>query len=103
MKRRQSTANQSVTQAEFESAMTAIKQDFNQVDDRFDRIEGRLEGVEGRLDRVEGRLGRVEKLQEKTLRIQEATFTVVQSIEGRLTKMADHEERIQRYEIGQLR
>lgn len=78
-----------ITEKQFDSAMTAIKQEFNSVDDRFDAVDKRFDRIEARLDRLENMMGKV--------------LAIIESIDERLKETADHGERLNRIEARLFR
>ncbi|PIT98396.1 MAG: hypothetical protein COT71_00940 [Candidatus Andersenbacteria bacterium CG10_big_fil_rev_8_21_14_0_10_54_11] len=89
-----------VTKQDFEEAMHILAKSFERVATKEDlkNIETRLNGVDGRLDSVDKRLDGIDQRLDKIERVQHSMLKVLDSIEGRLKEMANHEERITRLE-----
>ena len=65
-------------------------------------VTGRLDIIESRMvaqfGQVNERFDDLEDLVTKSLRVQESLLTTINSIDGRLREITDHEERLQRLE-----
>lgn len=89
-----------VTHDEFDSAMTAIKQDFDRLDGKIDTLDAKVDRLEDKVDRgfenVDQRFVQVEQRLNQMEKTSRAILDVVNSIDAKTSTLPARVERLER-------